>query len=156
MAQKIAINGFGRIGRNLLRIASQNDNLEVVAINDLTDAKTLAHLFKYDSVHGTFAGDVTVDGNNLIVNGKSIKILSERNPSALPWKKLDVNIVIEATGLFTDREKAAMHLEAGAHRVVIRASGKKAETTICMGINEMIMFQKIAKSSQTLHAPPAV
>lgn len=136
MAQKIAINGFGRIGRNLLRVATQSNDLEVVAINDLTDAETLAHLFKYDSVHGTFAGDVSVAGNNLVINGKSVKILSERNPAALPWKELGVEIAIEATGLFTDRDKAALHLAAGAKRVVISAPGKGADTTICMGINE--------------------
>ena len=136
MAKKIAINGFGRIGRNLLRVVTQSDELEVVAINDLADAETLGHLFKYDSVHGTFAGDVSVEGNSLIINGKSIKILSERNPAALPWKELGVEIAIEATGLFTDRNKAAMHLEAGAERVVISAPGKDADTTVCMGINE--------------------
>ncbi len=136
MAKKIAINGCGRIGRNLLRVVTQSDELEVVAINDLTDAETLGHLFKYDSVHGTFAGDVSVEGNSLIINGKSIKILSERNPAALPWKELGVEIAIEATGLFTDRDKAAMHLEAGAERVVISAPGKDADTTVCMGINE--------------------
>jgi glyceraldehyde 3-phosphate dehydrogenase len=136
MSHKIAINGFGRIGRNLLRIAILSDDLEVVAINDLTDAQTLAHLFKYDSVHGTFAGDVTVEGDTLVVNGKSIKILSERNPSALPWKELGVEIAVEATGLFTARDKAAMHLEAGAERVLISAPGKDADATVCMGINE--------------------
>ncbi len=136
MSQKIAINGFGRIGRNLLRIIIQSDELEVVAINDLTDAETLAHLFKYDSIHGTFDGEVSVDGNNLVINGKSIKILSERNPAALPWKELGVQIAIESTGLFTARDKAAMHLEAGAARVVISAPGKDADTTVCMGINE--------------------
>ncbi len=136
MSVKVAINGFGRIGRNVMRIASNSSALDVVAINDLTDAATLAHLFKYDSVHGTFSGDVSVDGDNLVVNGKSIKILSQRNPTELPWKELGVEIVIEATGLFTDRDKAAMHLEAGAKRVVISAPGKNSDTTICMGINE--------------------
>ena len=136
MSIKVAINGFGRIGRNVMRIAATSNELDVVAINDLTDAATLAHLFKYDSVHGTFAGDVSVAGSNLVVNGKSIKILSERNPAALPWKELGVEIVIEATGLFTARDKAAMHLEAGAERVVISAPGKDADTTVCMGINE--------------------
>ncbi len=136
MVQKIAINGFGRIGRNLLRIMAQSEELDVVAINDLTSAETLAHLFKYDSVHGTFAGDVSVDGENLVINGKSIQILSERNPAALPWRELDVEVVIESTGLFTAHDKAAMHLEAGAKRVVISAPGKDADITICMGINE--------------------
>ena len=136
MSIKVAINGFGRIGRNVMRIAATSPGLDVVAINDLTDANTLAHLFKYDSVHGTFAGDVSVDGNNLVINGKSIKILSERNPTALPWKELEVEIAIESTGLFTARDKAAMHLEAGAKRVVISAPGKDADLTVCMGINE--------------------
>ena len=136
MSIKVAINGFGRIGRNVMRIAATSAELEVVAINDLTDANTLAHLFKYDSVHGTFAGEVSVAGDNLVINGKSVKILSERNPAALPWKELDVEIAIEATGLFTDHAKAAMHLEAGAERVVISAPGKNADITVCMGINE--------------------
>ena len=136
MTQKIAINGFGRIGRNLLRIMAQSDELDVVAINDLTSAETLAHLFKYDSVHGTFAGDVSVDGENLVINGRSIQILSERNPAVLPWRELEVEVVIESTGLFTAHDKAAMHIEAGAKRVVISAPGKDADITICMGINE--------------------
>ncbi len=136
MSVKVAINGFGRIGRNVLRIASSSNELDVVAINDLTDAATLAHLFKYDSVHGTFAGEVAVDGDQLVVNGKAIKILSQRNPAELPWQELGVEIVIEATGLFTERDKAAMHLQAGAKRVVISAPGKAADITVCMGINE--------------------
>ncbi len=136
MSIKVAINGFGRIGRNVMRIAATTPGLEVVAINDLTDAKTLGHLFKYDSVHGTFAGDVAVDGDKLVINGKPIKILSERNPAALPWKELGVEIAIEATGIFTDHDKAAMHITAGAKRVVISAPGKYADITVCMGINE--------------------
>ena len=136
MSVKVAINGFGRIGRNVLRIACGSNEMDVVAINDLTDAATLAHLFKYDSVHGTFAGEVSVDGDNLIVNGKSIKILSQRDPAQLPWKELGIEIVIESTGLFTARDKAAMHLEAGAQKVVISAPGSNADLTVCMGINE--------------------
>lgn len=136
MSVKVAINGFGRIGRNVLRIASNSNDLDVVAINDLTDAATLAHLFKYDSIHGTFDGEVSVAGDNLIVNGKTIRILSQRNPAELPWRELGVEIAIEATGLFTARDKAAMHLEAGARRVVISAPGKDSDTTVCMGINE--------------------
>ncbi len=136
MSVKVAINGFGRIGRNVLRIASTSDVMDVVAINDLTDAATLAHLFKYDSIHGTFDGDVGVDNDNLVINGKAIKILSQRNPAELPWKELGIEIVIEATGLFTARDKAAMHLDAGAQRVVISAPGKDADITVCMGINE--------------------
>lgn len=136
MSVKVAINGFGRIGRNVLRIASQASDFDVVAINDLTDAKTLAHLLKYDSVHGIFSGEVATDGENLIVNGKSIKILSQRDPNQLPWKELNVDIVIEATGLFSARNQAAQHLTAGAKKVVITAPGKDADITICMGINE--------------------
>ncbi len=136
MSVKIAINGFGRIGRNVLRVACDSNDLEIVAINDLTDAATLAHLFKYDSIHGIFAGDVSVDGNNLLINGKAIKILSQRDPADLPWKDLGVEIVIEATGLFTDRDKAAKHLTAGADKVVLSAPGKDADITVCMGINE--------------------
>ncbi|MCD6580582.1 MAG: type I glyceraldehyde-3-phosphate dehydrogenase [Desulfuromusa sp.] len=136
MSVKVAINGFGRIGRNVLRIASQSNELDVVAVNDLTDAKTLAHLFKYDSVHGIFAGQVDTDGDNLIVNGKSIKSLTQRDPSKLPWKELGVDIVIESTGFFSARDLAAQHLTAGAKKVVISAPGKDADITICMGINE--------------------
>ncbi|NOQ42716.1 MAG: type I glyceraldehyde-3-phosphate dehydrogenase [Desulfuromusa sp.] len=136
MSVKVAINGFGRIGRNVLRIASQSNELDVVAVNDLTDAETLAHLFKYDSVHGIFAGQVETDGDNLIVNGKSIKSLTQRDPSKLPWKELEVDIVIEATGFFSARDLAAQHLTAGAKKVVISAPGKDADITICMGINE--------------------
>ena len=136
MSVKVAINGFGRIGRNVLRIASQSNELDIVAVNDLTDAKTLAHLFKYDSVHGIFSGQVETDGENLLVNGKSIKILSQRDPSQLPWQELGVDIVIEATGLFRTQEAAAQHLSAGAKKVIISAPGKDVDITICMGINE--------------------
>ena len=136
MSVKVAINGFGRIGRNVLRIASQSNDFEVVAVNDLTDAKTLAHLFKYDSVHGVFAGEVDTDGENLTVNGKSIKILSQRDPSQLPWQELGIDIVIESTGFFSSRDGATQHLTAGAKKVVISAPGKDIDITVCMGINE--------------------
>lgn len=136
MSVKVAINGFGRIGRNVLRVASQSSAFDVVAVNDLTDAKTLAHLFKYDSVHDIFSGEVDTDGENLLVNGKSIKILSQRDPSLLPWKELQVDIVIESTGFFRTRELAAQHLTAGAKKVVISAPGKNVDLTVCMGINE--------------------
>ena len=132
MSVKVAINGFGRIGRNVLRIASQSDALEVVAINDLTDAATLAHLFKYDSIHGIFAGQVSTENDYLVVNGKKIKILSQRDPAQLPWKQLGVSIVIESTGLFSARDQAAQHLSAGADRVLISAPGKDADITVCM------------------------
>ena len=136
MSVKVAINGFGRIGRNVLRVASHSNALDVVAINDLTDAATLAHLFKYDSVHGIFPGQVKTDGNNLIINDKSIKILSQRDPSLLPWQELGVAVAIESTGLFTARAQAAQHLAAGAEKVIISAPGQDADITICMGINE--------------------
>ena len=136
MSVKVAINGFGRIGRNVLRIASQSNSFDVVAINDLTDATTLAHLFKYDSVHGIFSGQVETNGDNLLVNDNSIKILSQRDPAQLPWQELGVDIVIESTGFFSARDLAAQHLTAGAKKVVISAPGKDADITICMGINE--------------------
>jgi glyceraldehyde 3-phosphate dehydrogenase (phosphorylating) len=136
MPAKVAINGFGRIGRNVMRIASQSKDFEVVAINDLTDAKTLAHLFKYDSVHGIFPGQVETDGNNLLIDGKKITILSQRDPLQLPWKDLAVDIVIESTGLFSTRDKASQHLTAGAKKVLISAPGKDADLTVCKGINE--------------------
>ena len=136
MSVNVAINGFGRIGRNVLRVAAQSSDIRIVAINDLTDAATLAHLFKYDSVHGTFPGQVEHDGDRLTVDGRSIRILSQRDPAALPWKELEVDIVIESTGLFTGREQAALHLEAGARKVLISAPGKNSDITVCMGINE--------------------
>lgn len=136
MATKVAINGFGRIGRNVMRIACKSDQLDIVAINDLTDAATLAHLLKYDSVHGTFDAEVRVDGDNLLVNGKTIRILQQRDPAKLPWGKLGVEVVIESTGFFTKRDDAAKHIQAGAKKVVISAPGKESDATICMGINE--------------------
>ena len=136
MATQVAINGFGRIGRNVMRIACSSDRLEIVAINDLTDAATLAHLLKYDSVHGTFNAEIDVEGDNLVVNGRSIRILQQRDPARLPWRELGVDVVIESTGLFTKREDAAQHLQAGAKKVVISAPGKESDATICMGINQ--------------------
>ncbi len=136
MAAKIAINGFGRIGRNVFRAALNSSEVEIVAVNDLTDPATLAHLLKYDSVHGVFQADVSADKENLIVNGRKVKVLKERDPAALPWKSLGVSVVIESTGLFTDRENASKHLEAGASKVVISAPGKNVDITICMGVNE--------------------
>jgi len=136
MAAKVAINGFGRIGRNVLRAASGASDIEIVAINDLTDAATLAHLLKFDSVHGTFAADVGYDGDALVVNGRKIRVLKEKEPAALPWKQFGVDIVIESTGRFTGREDAGRHLQAGARKVVISAPGKNADLTVCMGVNE--------------------
>ena len=136
MALRVAVNGFGRIGRCVLRAAVQAQEFEFVAINDLTDAKTLAHLLKYDSVHGKFPGEVSVDGDQIIVNGKAIKILAIRNPAELPWKEMNVDIVLEATGLFTARDKAAQHLTAGARKVIISAPATDPDLTVVLGVND--------------------
>ena len=132
------INGFGRIGRNVLRAMSQKDVGRVRAINDLTDTKTLAHLLKWDSVHGKFDGEIGYDEQNIVVRGHKIKVLKERDPAALPWKDLDVDVVLESTGFFTAREKAELHIKAGAKKVLISAPAKNPDATICMGINEDI------------------
>jgi len=136
MAVKVAINGFGRIGRNVFRAALNDKDIEIVAVNDLTDSQTLAHLLKYDSVHGTFDADIRADGEDILVNGKKLKVLSEKDPGALPWKELGVKVVIESTGLFTERDKAQKHIDAGASKVIISAPGKNVDATFCMGINE--------------------
>ena len=137
MSKRIAINGFGRIGRLTLRRLLQQADIEVVAINDLTDNKTLAHLFKYDSAQGTFAGEVSATEDTITVNGQNIVSLAERNPAALPWKELNVDVVLECTGRFRDKESAGMHLEAGAKRVVISAPGKsEGIQTIVLGVND--------------------
>ena len=136
MALRYAINGFGRIGRLVLRIAASDRDFELVAVNDLTDAATLAHLFKYDSVHRTFAGDVSHDANSITVNGKKIKVLSEKDFGALPWKELGVDVVIESTGKCKDREGAAKHVAAGARRVMISAPAKDPDITVVMGVND--------------------
>lgn len=135
MALRVAINGYGRIGRCFHRVRFNDSDIEIVAINDLTDAKTLAHLFKYDSVHGTLNADVSVEGDELIVAGKRIKVLSEPNPEKLPWKELDVDVVLESTGRFRDRVSASKHLMAGAKRVVISAPAKEPDITVVMGVN---------------------
>lgn len=136
MAVKIGINGFGRIGRNVFRAALKNPNIEVVAVNDLTDANTLAHLLKYDSVHGKLDAEVSVNGNNIVVNGKEIVVKAERDPAQLAWNELGVDIVVESTGRFTKREDAAKHLEAGAKKVIISAPAKNEDITIVMGVNQ--------------------
>jgi glyceraldehyde 3-phosphate dehydrogenase len=136
MAFRVAINGFGRIGRNFLRTSNGVKGFEVVAINDLTDAPTLAHLLKYDSVHGIFKADVQTKGNNLVVDGREIRISAETSPEKLPWKELGVDIVIESTGRFTDRAGAEKHLAAGAKWVIISAPAKDPDITVCLGINE--------------------
>ena len=136
MALRVAINGFGRIGRMVLRAASENKDLEFVAINDLTDAATLAHLFKYDSVHGIFPGTVEHTSDSLVVNGTAIKIYAVKNPAELPWKADKIDVVLEATGLFTAKEKAELHIQAGAKKVVISAPATNEDITIVMGVNE--------------------
>lgn len=136
MSVKIAINGFGRIGRNVLRAATGNPDIEIVAINDLTDPATLAHLLKYDSVHGIYSGEVHAAEHALVVNGREIKVYTEKDPVNLPWGALGVEIAIESTGRFTARENAAKHLTAGAKKVIISAPGKGEDLTIVMGVNE--------------------
>ncbi len=136
MAVKIGINGFGRIGRNVFRAALNNSEVEVVAVNDLTDANMLAHLLKYDSVHGRLAADVKVDGDNLVVDGQTIKVTAERDPAKLSWGELGVEVVVESTGFFTKRADAAKHIEAGAKKVIISAPASDEDITIVMGVNE--------------------
>ena len=136
MTVSIAINGFGRIGRMVFRQAILKDELNIVAINASYPAETLAHLIKYDTNHGAFEGTVETAENALIVNGKTVKIVSERDPKLLPWKEMGVELVIEATGKFNDRDKAAMHLEAGAKKVILTAPGKNEDITVVLGVND--------------------
>ncbi len=136
MAVKVGINGFGRIGRLFYRAAAGNPDIDIVAVNDLTDPKTLAYLFKYDSIHGIYKGDCMAGDGSMIIDGKEVKVLSEREPAALPWGELGVQIVVESTGRFTNRADAAKHLEAGAKRVIISAPAKEEDITIVMGVNE--------------------
>lgn len=135
MATKVGINGFGRIGRLVFRAALGNADLEIVAINDITDAQTLAHLLKYDSVHGQLGRAVTHDKAGLTVDGKQVRVLCERDPGRLPWKELGVELVLECSGLFTDREKASLHLGAGAKKVLVSAPAKGVDLTVCYGVN---------------------
>jgi len=132
---RVAINGFGRIGRLVARHFRARDGFDLVAVNDLTSPATLAHLFAYDSVHGRYDGEVTVDGTDLIIDGDRMQVLAERNPGDLPWKDLGVEYVIEATGRFRDRDSAAAHIEAGAERVIISAPGKGVDGTFVLGVN---------------------
>lgn len=135
MATKVGINGFGRIGRNVFRAALNNPDVEIVAVNDLTDAETLAHLLKYDSIHGTLNAEVKAQDGHISVNGKVIKVLAERHPANLPWAALGVEVVVESTGRFTDGDKAAAHIKAGAKKVIISAPAKGEDITIVMGVN---------------------
>jgi glyceraldehyde 3-phosphate dehydrogenase len=135
---KVAINGFGRIGRMVFRAAYNDPEIEFVAINDLTDAKTLAHLLKYDSVHRKFDGDITASDGEIVINGRHIKVLAEKDPSKLPWKAMDIDVVLECTGIFTNKEKLSLHLQAGAKKVLLSAPAKEGEPikTIVRGVNE--------------------
>ena len=133
---KIGINGFGRIGRKILRLAIEREDIEIVGVNDLSKPEQMAHLFKYDSVHGTLKAEVRLEGDVLRVGNRKIKLTAEKDPSALPWTKLEAQMVHECTGAFTDREKAALHLKAGAKKVIISAPSKDPDVTVCMGVNE--------------------
>ncbi|MBV5300223.1 MAG: type I glyceraldehyde-3-phosphate dehydrogenase [Methylococcales bacterium] len=143
MVQKIAINGYGRIGRNIVRAVyetNRTSEFKIVAINDLGDAKTNAHLTKYDTVHGKFPFDVSVDGDYIVINGDRIRVLAERNPANLPWKELEVDVVHECTGLFTTKEKASAHITAGAKKVIISApGGEDVDATIVYGVNHELL-----------------
>jgi glyceraldehyde 3-phosphate dehydrogenase len=136
VATRIAINGFGRIGRMFYRAALHKKDLEVVAVNDITDPPTLAHLLKYDSIHGALKQEVKAEGDQIMVDGHALKVLAERDPSKLPWTRFGVQLVVESTGLFTSKEKASMHLGAGAKAVVISAPADGADITLCLGVNE--------------------
>jgi glyceraldehyde 3-phosphate dehydrogenase len=136
---KVAINGFGRIGRLTLRAALNRSDIEIVAVNDLTDSKTLAHLLKYDSVHGKFPGTVTVDGEYLVVNGKKIRVYAERDPGNLPWKEHAIDVVVESTGVFRSRDKITKHIDAGAKKVILTVPSKAAsdvDATVVLGVND--------------------
>jgi len=135
MAIRVGINGFGRIGRNIFRASLNEPGLEFVAINDITDAKTLAHLLRHDSIHGPLDADVVAEDKVLVVNGKKIQTIQERDPGKLPWKNLEVDIALESTGLFTARDKSELHLSAGAKKVIISAPAKGPDITLCYGVN---------------------
>ena len=142
MAVRVGINGFGRIGRNVFRAAHESDaDIEVVAVNDITDAGTLAHLLKYDSVYGPFAGTVEVRDGSLAIDGRDVRVLAERDPAALPWGDLNVDVVIESTGLFTKRDDAAKHLQAGADKVIISAPATEPDVTVALGVNFDDVYQ---------------
>ncbi|WP_298785195.1 type I glyceraldehyde-3-phosphate dehydrogenase [uncultured Marinococcus sp.] len=136
MATKIGINGFGRIGRNVYRAALNNPDVEVVAVNDLTDTATLAHLLKYDSVHGTLDAEIQASGDNLTINGQKLTVFSEKDPAKIDWKGVEAEIVVESTGIFTQRDQAAKHLEGGAKNVIISAPAKGVDATFVVGVNE--------------------
>jgi glyceraldehyde 3-phosphate dehydrogenase len=140
MSIKVGINGFGRIGRLVFKVARANNNIEFVAVNDLTDSKTLAHLLKYDSVHGKYPGSVEVSGDSFVVDGKSIKVLSEKDPAKLPWGELGVDVVIESTGIFRSADKIEKHFEAGAKKVILTVPAKgEIDATIVLGVNDEML-----------------
>jgi glyceraldehyde 3-phosphate dehydrogenase len=136
MAVRVAINGFGRIGRLVLRAARTADDIQIVAVNDLADAKTLAHLLKYDSVHGSLPAEVVVKGEEIAVDGQTVRVFAMKDPARLPWKELEVEVVVEATGVFRDRASTSKHLEAGARKVIITAPAKDPDVTLVLGVNE--------------------
>src|SRR3954469_11804553 len=135
MAIKVGINGFGRIGRNIMRAAMGDSGIDIVAVNDLTDAKTLAHLLKYDSILGNLKADISASGDRITVGGDEFQVLSVKDPAQLPWQSLGVDVVFESTGIFTDRDSAAKHITAGAKKVVITAPAKKPDITVVLGVN---------------------
>ena len=149
MTFKLAINGFGRIGRLVFRTALQREDIEIVAVNDLTDAAMLAHLLKYDSIHGKVDAEVSSEGENLVVNGKKVRVYAETDPAKLPWGELDVDIVVESTGRFTNYDDAKKHVEAGAKKVIISAPGKNMPTYV-MGVNHTDYDKEKTSYSQTL------
>ncbi|HWH13682.1 MAG TPA: type I glyceraldehyde-3-phosphate dehydrogenase [Miltoncostaeaceae bacterium] len=136
MSVRVGINGFGRIGRNVFRAAAGREDIEIVAVNDITDTATLAHLLQYDSVFGRYPGQVHAEGDGIVVDGRTVRVFSERDPGALPWSEVGADVVIESTGFFTDRDKAALHLKGGAKKVVISAPAKGPDITICLGVND--------------------
>src|SRR6187455_2632723 len=135
MAIKVGINGFGRIGRNIMRAAMAHDDIDIVAVNDLTDAATLAHLLKYDSILGNLKAEIRATGDRISVDGDEFQVLAQKDPAALPWKALGVDVVFEGTGRFTNRDDAAKHIQGGAKRVIITAPAKKPDVTVVMGVN---------------------
>lgn len=142
MTIRVAINGYGRIGRNIMRAHFEkklHPEIQIVAINDLGDVNTNAHLTRYDTTHGKFPGEVVVEGNDLVINGEKIRVVAERDPRKLPWKELNIDIVFECTGFFTSKEKAAMHIEAGAKKVIISAPATEVDATIVYGVNENVL-----------------
>ncbi|KWW20018.1 MULTISPECIES: glyceraldehyde-3-phosphate dehydrogenase [Peribacillus] len=139
MNSRIAINGFGRIGRMVFRKAILDESLDIIAINASYPAETLAHLLKYDTIHGKFDGIIVAEDDSLVVNGRRVQLINNRDPKQLPWKEMNIDIVIEATGKFNERSKAALHLEAGAKRVILSAPGKNEDVTIVMGVNEEVL-----------------